>query len=85
MFWSHFFEGDTAIGIPDVVNRIIRENPCEITRPDVKYPYIIKSFMYAAYCGMTASTLWDGNGQVNGGFITVDEDGTVPRSLHPGI
>lgn len=77
MLWNHFFEGDTAIDIPDVVNRIIRENPCEITRPDVKYPYMIKSFMYAAYCGMTASTLWNGNGQVNGGFITVDEDGTV--------
>ena len=77
MLWNHFFEGDATIDIPDVVGRIIRENPCEITRPEVKYPYMVKSFMYAAYCGMTASTLWDGNGQVNGGFITVDEDGSV--------
>lgn len=77
ILWNHFFEGDQTIDIPDVVNRIIRENPCDVTRPEVKYPYMIKSFMYAAYCGMTASTLWDGNGQVNGGFITVDEDGSV--------
>lgn len=77
MLWNHFFEGDSAINIPDVVNRIIRENPCGVTRPEVKYPYMIKSFMYAAYCGMTASTLWDGSGQVNGGFITVGEDGSV--------
>lgn len=77
MLWNHFFEGDATIDIPDVVERIIRENPCKISRPEVKYPYMIKSFMYASYCGMTASTLWDGSGQVNGGFITVNEDGGV--------
>ena len=77
MLWNHFFQGDPAIDMPDVVDRIIHENPCGITRPEVKYPYMIKSFMYAAYCGMTASTLWDGTGQVNGGFITVDEAGSV--------
>lgn len=77
MLWNHFFEGDPAIDIPDVASRIVRENPCNITRPEVKYPYMIKSFMYAAYCGMTASTLWNGNSQINGGFITVDEDGNV--------
>lgn len=38
---------------------------------------MIKSFLYAAYCGMTASTLWDGTAQVNGGFITVEENGEI--------
>ena len=37
----------------------------------------MKSFLYAAYCGMTASTLWDGKGEVNGGFITVTKEGDV--------
>ena len=77
MLWNHFFEGDSTIDIPDVISRIIQENPCDVMRPEIKYPYMIKSFMYAAYCGMTASTLWDGSGQVNGGFITVGEDGSV--------
>lgn len=77
MLRNHFFAGDTSINIPEVVSRIIDENPCAVSRPEVKYPYMIKSFLYAAYCGMTASTLWDGNGQVNGGFITVDENGKV--------
>lgn len=77
MLWNHFFEGDSTIDIPDVIARIIRENPCDVSRPDVKYPFMIKSFLFASYCGMTASTLWNGEGEVNGGFIIVDEDGKV--------
>lgn len=38
---------------------------------------MVKSFLFASYCGMTASTLWDGEGEVNGGFINVDENGKV--------
>ena len=38
---------------------------------------MIKSFLYAAYCGMTASTLWDGTSQINGGFIKVNSNGDV--------
>ena len=38
---------------------------------------MFKSFLYAAYCGMTASTLWDGTSQVNGGFIKVNASGNV--------
>lgn len=77
ILWNHFFEGDPRVDLEDVVGRIIQENPCHISRPDVKYPYMIKSFLYAAYCGMTASTLWDGTARVNGGFITVDENGGI--------
>ena len=57
--------------------KLITENPCGLSRPVVQYPYMIKSFLYAAYCGMTASTHWDGQSQVNGGFISVDENGQV--------
>ena len=38
---------------------------------------MVKSFLYAAYCGMTASTLWDGTSQINGGFIKVSSNGDV--------
>ncbi len=77
LLWNHFFEGDPIVDLRSVVGRIVNENPLGISRPEIKYPYMIKSFLYAAYCGMTASTLWDGKSQVNGGFITVDEDGGV--------
>lgn len=77
LLWNHFFEHSTQVDLHLAIQRIIQENPCNISRPDVRYPYMMKSFLYAAYCGMTASTLWDGSSQVNGGFIKVSADGEV--------
>ena len=77
MLYNHFFEGNSNVDISDVTDTIIEKNPCGLSRPELKYPYMIKSFLYAAYCGMTASTLWDGRGNVNGGFITVTGEGDV--------
>jgi len=77
MLWNHFFGHFSNNDLSDVTNHLIKTNPCNLTRPEVKYPYMIKSFLYAAYCGMTASTLWDGDSQVNGGFIKVGADGEV--------
>lgn len=77
ILWNHFFTEQSGTDVTDVVARIIEQNPCDITRPETKYPYMIKSFLYAAYCGMTASTLWSGESDVNGGFIVVDDNGEV--------
>ena len=77
ILWNHFFEGDTTTDLPLVVNRIISENPCSVSRPEIKYPFMMKTFIYSAYCGLTASTPWDGEGKVNGGFITVDANGQI--------
>lgn len=77
MLWYHFFENFSNNNLIDVTENIIAHNPCNLSRPHVKYVYMIKSFLYASYCGMTASTLWDGKSQVNGGFIKVDADGEV--------
>ncbi|MEE1101163.1 MAG: HpaII family restriction endonuclease [Agathobacter sp.] len=77
MLWYHFFEKFSNNDLADVTENIIAKNPCNLSRPEVKYVYMIKSFLYASYCGMTASTLWDGESQVNGGFIKVSADGEV--------
>lgn len=77
MLWNHFFEHETRTDLEIITKNIVLKNPCEISRPEIKYEYIIKSFLYAAYCGMTASTLWDGDSKVNGGFIKVSADGDV--------
>ena len=77
ILWNHFFEGDSATDLPLVVNRVIKENPCSISRPEIKYPFMVKKFVHRAYCGLTASTPWDGEGKVNGGFITANADGQV--------
>lgn len=74
---NHFFEHETETDLVCVVKNIINVNPCGVNRPEVKYPYMLKSFLYAAYCGMTASTLWNGKSQVNGGFIKVSGEGQV--------
>lgn len=74
---NHFFEHEAYTNLEDVVNTVIEKNPCNLSRPEVKYPYMIKSFLYASYCGLTASTLWNGKSEVNGGFIKVSGNGDV--------
>lgn len=77
MLRNHFVTHNRETDLNIIINDIINENPCGILRPEIKYPYMIKSFLYAAYCGMTASTLWDGTSQINGGFIKVNSNGEV--------
>lgn len=77
IMYNFFFEGYAEKDINKVVERIIADNPCHIRFPEQKYPYMVKAFLYAAYCGMTASTVWDGTSNVNGGFITVCGNGDV--------
>ncbi|MBQ9885744.1 MAG: HpaII family restriction endonuclease [Lachnospiraceae bacterium] len=77
IMWNHFMDGCNKVDIPSVINQIIIDNPVNISRPKEKYPYMMKMFLYSAYCGMTAGTLWDGKSAVKGGYITVKETGEV--------
>lgn len=77
ILWNHFMERQSEIDIFSVMQRIVNENPCDITLPETKYPYMMKMFLYSAYCGMTASTIWDGKSTVKGGYITIKETGEV--------
>lgn len=78
--YAHFsrglFSGATT-SMQAISDWLVKRNPCDLTRPEVKYPYMLKSFLYASYCGLTASTLWDGRSDVNGGLITVDSKGEL--------
>lgn len=60
--------------VTDYVSQI---NPAHVQRPLEVYEYMIKAFLYASYCGLTAGTLWNGKSNVNGGFIRVAADGEV--------
>ena len=53
--------------VKTIVQELVAKNPLGISRPEVRYPYMIKQFLYAAYCGMTAGQFWDGQSEVNGG------------------
>lgn len=63
--------------VPAVTDYVSQINPAHVQRPQEVYEYMIKSFLYAAYCGLTAGTLWNGKSNVNGGFIRVAADGEV--------
>lgn len=63
--------------VPTVTDYVSQINPAHVKRPHEVYEYMIKSFLYAAYCGLTAGTLWNGKSNVNGGFIRVAADGEV--------
>lgn len=77
ILWNHFIKKQAETDIVSVTERIIAENPCNLTFPEIKYPYMIKMFLYSAYCGMTASTIWDGKSAVKGGYITIRNTGEV--------
>lgn len=77
---EHFEHGSfsgSSTDIKDITAWLIEKNPCDIDRGEVHYPYMMKSFLYAAYCGLTASTLWDGRSNVNGGLLTIDGEGEI--------
>ncbi len=63
--------------VPTVTDYVSQINPAQVQRPHEVYEYMIKAFLYASYCGLTAGTLWNGKSNVNGGFIRVAADGEV--------
>ena len=77
ILWNHFIEKNNDKNITDIINLLISQNPCDLTNTQIKYPFMIKQFLYATYCGMTASTLWNGTSKVKGGYITVKKNGDV--------
>lgn len=77
ILWNHFVEKNNDRNIIDIINLLISKNPCHLTNPEIKYVFMIKQFLYAVYCGMTASTLWNGSSKVKGGYITVKKNGDV--------
>ncbi len=74
---THFFEHERELRLNVLTEKMAVANPCGMENPENKYEYMIKAFLYAAYCGMTASTLWNGESHVNGGFIKVNANGDV--------
>lgn len=76
---QHFENGLFPTGCPmsEVNDWLIENNPSNVARPEVQYEYMLKTFLYAAHCSLTASKPWDGRSRVNGGLITVDKQGEI--------
>ena len=63
--------------IMETVERMIQANPLKVPNPQIYYEKAIKDFLMAGFTGMTAGKPWDGKEQVNGGYISVMDDGDV--------
>lgn len=66
-----------SMRISDIAEFLTKENPLKLNRPAEKYSYMLKNFLYASYCGLTATKFWDGLSEVNGGFIRISPQGEV--------
>lgn len=77
ILWNHFIEKQTEVDVASVMQRVVEENPCNISLPEMRYPYMMKMFLYSAFCGLTASTIWNGESDVRGGYISVNRFGEV--------
>lgn len=62
--------------IPVLCKRLQQQNPLCFSRTDT-YDKAVKDFLFDSFSGMTAARRWDGQEQVNGGYIVVKPDGEV--------
>ncbi len=63
--------------VMETVERMIEVNPLNVPNPAIYYEKAVKDFLMAGFTGMTAGKPWDGREQVNGGYISVMDDGDV--------
>lgn len=74
---DELFSDRCGVRITEVMEHVIEQNPLQIKKPEQKYPYMMKAFLYASYGGLTASLDWDGKTVVKGGYLHVDRNGEV--------
>ena len=63
--------------IIDLLEILKAENPLEVQFPDTFYEMKIRQFLFASFCGLTASERWNGKQKVNGGYLEVQPDGEI--------
>ena len=63
--------------VKEIIEGITARNSLGVPNPHVYYKKAIKDFLMAGFAGMTAGRTWNGEEQVNGGYIVVMEDGEV--------
>lgn len=66
----------SCVGVKDLCDKIAEQNPLDFNNTKL-YEKAIKDFLFASFAGMTAGRSWDGEEQVNGGYIVVLPDGEV--------
>ena len=72
-----YISGLNSASIVDLCNALVEFNPLGMRNPEVFYPAKMKSFLFASFAGMTATSEWNGRKKLSGGYIDVDRDGEM--------
>lgn len=69
--------GKRINSISEMINIMKIENPLQVRFPENFYEAKMRQFLFASFCGLTATKKWDGRQKVNGGYIEVQKDGNI--------
>lgn len=60
-----------------ICNKVIELNPINVRNPQIFYPVKFKEFLFDAFAGLTASSIWNGRKRLTGGYIDVSRSGEM--------
>lgn len=63
--------------LTDICDELSRVNPLRHRHPEYFYAVNFKELLFDSFAGMTASSIWDGQKNLSGGYLDVSPDGTV--------
>lgn len=70
-------KGLNSASLVDMCKALASQNPLGVRNPQFFYETKLKSFLFASFAGMTASTEWNGRKKLTGGYIDVDREGEM--------
>lgn len=72
-----YLPNDFSPTVASTCEVLAEKNPLNVRNPQAFYTSKLKSFLFAAFAGMTASEEWSGRKLLTGGYIDVDKDGEI--------
>lgn len=69
--------GRCGMGLKEICNKVVELNPINVKNPHIFYPAKFKDFLFDAFAGMTATSLWNGRKKLTGGYIDVSRSGDM--------
>lgn len=71
------YYGKCSSDVKEICNKVIELNPIKMKNPPIFYPAKFKEFLFDAFAGMTASSIWSGRKRLTGGYIDVSRSGEM--------
>lgn len=74
---TSYYGACTSNNVKDVCEKVIELNPVNTKNPQMFYPAKFKDFLFDAFAGMTATSIWNGRKRLTGGYIDVNRKGDM--------